>query len=320
MAAFVLRRLGGGLLLLLALSFLVFALLAASPGTPLQTLLGTRPASPALVAELRARHHLDEPFAAQYLHWLGDALHLDLGRSISVQAGTPVLDMVTERLALSGELAVYCLLLVLLIGVPLGVLAGVRQGRAADRGISLLATVGFGAPSYALSVVLLYVFGVELGWFPVYGAGEDAFADRVSHLTLPAVALATLLASLLVRQTRAATAAVMRQDHLTFARLRGIGPARMLVHHVLRNAAPPIVAGAGLLIMAPLSAGIFVEQVFSLPGLGSLLLTAVAAQDVPVVQATALLLGVVVVVVNLLVDLLGLLLDPRVRLHAAGEV
>ncbi|WP_416969477.1 ABC transporter permease [Streptomyces sp. 4F14] len=320
MAAFVLRRLGGGLLLLPALSFLVFALLAASPGTPLQTLLGTRPASPELVAELRARHHLDEPFVLQYLHWLGGALRLDLGRSISVQAGTPVTDMVAGRIALSAELALYCLLLVLLIGVPLGVLAGLRQGRTTDRAISLLATIGFGAPAYALSVVLLYVFGVELGWFPVYGAGENAFTDRITHLTLPAVALATLLASTVVRQTRAATAAVMRQDYLTFARLRGIDPRRVLVRYVLRNAAPPVVTSAGLLLVAPLSAGVFVEQVFSLPGTGSLLLTAVAAEDVPVVQGVALHLGAIVVVVNLLVDLLGFALDPRVRLHAAGEV
>ncbi|WP_105973861.1 ABC transporter permease [Streptomyces geranii] len=315
---FVLRRLASGLLLLLALSLLVFALLDASPGSPLQSLLGTRPATPELVAELRARHHLDEPFALQYLHWLSDAVRLDFGRSISVQAGTPVVDMVYGRAALSAELAAYCLLLVLLLGVPLGLIAGIRHGRTADRSISLLATVGFGAPVYALSVVLLYVFGVALGWFPVYGAGEG-FADRVTHLTLPAVALTTVLSAVVVRQTRAATVTVLRQDYLTFARLRGLSPARVLIHYVLRNCAPPVVTSAGMLLIAPLSAGIFIEQVFSLPGMGSLLLTAVAAEDLPVVQGTALLLGALVVLVNLLVDLLGFLLDPRVRLHAAGE-
>ncbi|WOX15360.1 ABC transporter permease [Streptomyces sp. N50] len=317
-AIFVLRRLGGGLLVLLILSFLVFALLAASPGSPIQTLLGTRPATPDLVHELRGRYHLDDPFAVQYLHWLSDAVRLDFGRSISVQSGTPVADMIYGRLALSAELAVYCLLLVLLLGVPLGVIAGIRHGRTADRIISLLATAGFGAPAYALSIVLLYVFGVALDWFPVYGAG-DGFADRVTHLTLPAVALATVLSAVVVRQARAATLTVLRQDYITFARLRGLGPRRVLIGYVLRNCAPPVLTSAGMLLVAPLSAGIFIEQVFSLPGAGSLLLSAVTAKDVPVVQALALLIGALVVLVNLLVDLLGFLLDPRVRLHTAGE-
>ncbi|MER5220558.1 ABC transporter permease [Streptomyces flaveus] len=315
---FVLRRLCGGLLLLLALSLLIFALLAASPGSPVETLLGTRPATPELVNELRGRYHLDDPFALQYLHWLSDAVRLDFGLSISVQTGTPVADMIYGRTVLSAELAVYCLLLVLLLGIPLGVTAGIRRGRTADRSISLLATVGFGAPVYALSVVLLYVFGVVLGWFPVYGAGEG-FADRVTHLTLPAVALATVLSAVLIRQTRAATLTVMQQDYITFARLRGLSPRRVLIHYVLRNCAPPVVTSAGILLIAPLSAGIFVEQVFSLPGAGSLLLAAVTSKDVPVVQGVALLLGALVVLVNLLVDLLGILLDPRVRLYAAGE-
>ncbi|MFJ9895366.1 ABC transporter permease [Streptomyces sp. NPDC091280] len=316
---FVLRRLCGGLFLLLPLSFLVFALLTASPGSPIQTLLGTWPASPALMRQLRAQYRLDDPFALQYLHWLADAVHLDFGRSISVQSGAPVADMIYGRTALTAELAVYCLLLVLSLGVPLGVAAGIRHGRTTDRSISLLATVGFGAPVYALSIVLLYLFGVALGWFPVYGAGENGFADRVAHLTLPAVALATVLSAVVIRQTRAATLTVMRQDYVTFARLRGLSPARVLIRYVLRNCALPVITSAGMLLIAPLSAGVFIEQVFSLPGAGSLLLSAVTSEDIPVVQGIVLLLGAMVVLVNLLVDLLGFLLDPRVRAHVAGE-
>lgn len=197
--------------------------------------------------------------------------------------------------------------------------ARLRCGGTTDRTVSLLATVGLGAPVYALSVVLLHVFGVSLGWFPVYGAGGGGFADRVTHLTLPAVAPATVLSAVVIRQTRAATLTVMRQDYITFARLRGLSPARVLIRYVLRNSAPPVVTSAGLLLMAPLSAGVFIGQVFSLPGAGSLLLAAVTSEDVPVVQGITLLLGALVVVINLLVDLLGFLLDPRVRLHAAGE-
>lgn len=315
---FILRRLGGGLLLLLVLSFLVFALLAASPGSPIQTLLGTRPATPELVNALRGQYHLNEPFFLQYLHWLSGAVRLDFGQSISIQTGAPVSGMIYGRTALTVELAVYSLLLVLVLGVPLGMAAGIRRGRTTDRSISLLATAGIGSPVYALSVVLLYVFGVALGWFPVYGPG-DGVAGRITHLTLPAVTLAIVLSAVVIRQTRAATLTVMRQDYITFARLRGLSPGRVMIRYVLRNCAPPVATSAGMLLIAPLSAGVFIEQVFSLPGEGSLLLSAVTAKDVPVVQGLALLLGAFVVVVNLLVDLLGFLLDPRVRLHAAGE-
>ena len=319
-ARFVIRRLIAGLALLLVLSLLVFTLLVLSPGTPLQALLGTRSATPELVDQLRAQYHLNEPFAEQYLHWLAGAAHLDLGQSITVQAGTPVSDVIYGRMAVTVQLAVYCLLIVVLFGVPLGLAAGIRRGRATDRAITLFATVGLGAPVFALSIVLLYVFGVALDWFPVYGAGEGGIADRITHLTLPAVTLATVLCAVVIRQTRAATLDVMRQDYITFARLRGLSPTRVVLHYVLRTCALPVVTSAGTLLIAPLSAGVFIEQVYSLPGEGSLLLSAVTAKDIPVVQGLALLIGAFVVLVNLLVDLAGYLLDPRLRAHAAGEL
>lgn len=317
-ASYIIRRISGGLLLLLVLSLLVFGLLEAAPGSPIQILLGTRPASPGLLRQLRGQYHLDEPLVQQYLHWLAGAVHLDFGTSISVQPGTPVIDVVSGRTAVTVELAVYCLLLVLLLGVPLGLAAGLRRGRAADRAVSLLATVGVSAPAYALSLALLYVFGVTLGWFPVFGAG-DGITGRIAHLTLPAATLAVALSGVVIRQTRAAALAVAEQDHLVFARLRGLSPGRLLVSHVLRNSALPVLTSAGMLLVAPLSAAIFTEQVFSLPGEGSLMLAAVNAKDIPVVQALTLLLGALVVAVNLLVDLVGMALDPRVRAHAVGE-
>ncbi|HTJ67623.1 MAG TPA: ABC transporter permease [Actinospica sp.] len=316
---FVIRRLIGGAVLLLVLSLLVFTLLTVSPGTPLQSLLGTRPATPQLVSELRQQYHLDQPFVEQYLHWLAGAVHLDFGQSISVQAGTPVADVVYGRMAVTAQLAVYCVLIVLLVGIPLGLAAGIRRGRATDRVITLLATVGLGVPVFALSIVLLYVFGVALNWFPVYGAGSG-FADRITHLTLPAVTLAIVMCAVVIRQTRAAALDVTRQDYVTFARLRGLSPARILIHYVLRACAVPIATSTGVLLIAPLSAGVFIEQIYSLPGDGSLLLSAVSAKDIPVVQGISVLVGLYVVVVNLLVDLAGYILDPRLRAHAAGEI
>lgn len=316
-ALFILKRLAAGVLLLLVVSFVVFGLLAISPGSPTQTLLGTRPSTPELLAALNQKYHLDQPFLAQYWHWLTGVVHLDFGESISIQTDSPVGGILVERMGLSVQLALFAFILVTLVGIPAGMIAGIRRGKPADRGISLAATVGISAPTFVMSIVLLYVFGVVLGWFPVFGAGAG-FAERIVHLTLPAIALAVFLSAIVVRQTRAATLTVMRQDYITFARLRGLSPARILIKYVLRNSAQPVVTSAGMLLIAALSAGVFVEQVFSLPGLGTLLLSAVTAKDVPVVQAVAMMLGAFVVVVNLLVDLLGLVLDPRTRTAVKG--
>ncbi|SEP44552.1 ABC transporter permease [Amycolatopsis saalfeldensis] len=310
--SFTARRLAAAAVLLLVLSFGVFALLAMTPGSPLQTLIGTRPATPELIETLNAKYHLDQSFLTQYWSWLGNAVRFDFGQSISVQVDRGVTGLIGDRLLLSLQLAVYAVILVLGFGVPLGMAAGIRRGRTTDRTVSLLATFGISAPAFVLSIALLYVFGVWLDWFPVFGVGEG-FRDRVVHLTLPAIALAGFLSAIVIRQTRAATLTVMHQDYVAFARIRGLSPFRVLVRYALRNSALPIVTSAGMLLIAALSADLFVEQVFSLPGVASLLLQAVTDKDIPVVQGVAVLLGMVVVLVNLLVDLLTLVLDPRTR-------
>ncbi|MGW2056817.1 ABC transporter permease [Streptomyces sp. NPDC001840] len=316
-ATFISKRLVGIAMLLLVLSFLIFGLLTISPGSPIQTLIGPRPATPELVAALNDKYHLNDPFIVQYWNWLTSILHFDLGRSISVETDSSVLHLIADRMTLSAELAAYALILVLGFGVPLGMAAGIRRGRMTDRTISLFSTFGISAPSFVLSILLLYVFGVALGWFPVYGIGTG-FASRVTHLTLPAIAIAGFLSAIVIRQTRAATLTVMKQDYITFARVRGLKPGRILLRYALRNSSLPVVTSAGILLIAALSSALFVEQVFSIPGVGSLLLQAVTSKDVPVVQGLAMLLGVFVVAVNLLVDLLALVLDPRTRYAVGG--
>ena len=309
---FLLRRLAGGLALLVVLSMIVFGLLYLSPGSTLQVLMGSRPPSPALVRALNAKYHLNEPVVLQYWHWLEGAAHLNFGVSISVQTGTPVTTLILDRVGLSAELALYALIIVVLVGIPLGMLAGIRRGRATDRGISLVSTAAVSAPAYVTSILGLYVFGVALGWFPVYGVGTG-FAGRLGHLTLPALILAALLGAIVVRQTRAAVLDVVSQDYITFARLRGLRRWRILLKYTLRNAAVPVLTSAGLLLIIAITAGLFIEQVFSLPGAGTLLLTAVTDKDIPTVQGLAMALGILVVVVNLLVDVGVLILDPRTR-------
>lgn len=311
-ALFLLRRLAGGLLLLVVLSMLVFGLLYLSPGSAIQTLIGSRPPSPDLIRDLTAKYHLGEPVVVQYLHWLQGAVHLNFGVSISVQTGSPVSSLIWQHVGISAELALYALVIVLVTGIPLGMLSGIRRATAGDRTITLVSTAAVSAPAYVTSVLGLYLFGVKLPWFPVYGIGAG-FAGRVGHLTLPALTLAVLLGAIVVRQTRAAAIGVVNEDFVTFARLRGLSPGRIFFRYTLRNAAVPVVTSAGLLLIIALTAGLFVEQVFSLPGAGSLLLTAVTDKDIPTVQGLAMGIGLFVVVVNLMVDAVVLVIDPRSR-------
>jgi peptide/nickel transport system permease protein len=296
--------------LLIVVSFLVFALLAMSPGSMETTLLGARPATPETVEAIRDEYHLDEPFLTQYWYWARDAAQLNLGRSIT--SGDTVTHVVQERLPVSLALAGYTLLIVLVVGVPLGLLAGIRHGTRLDRAVTTLTVVGMSAPAFAVGLLLLYVFGVELGWFPVFGAG-DGFVDRIHHLTLPAIALALALGALVVRQTRAAALDVMHEDYVTFARARGLSRSRLLGAYALRNVSLPIVTSAGFILILALSGAVLVETVFSLPGVGSLIVESVTTKDVPVVQGVALMLAFYVIVINVLIDLSVMVIDPRTR-------
>jgi peptide/nickel transport system permease protein len=307
---YVVKRLLVAFGLLIVVSFLVFSLLAMSPGSMETTLLGVRPATPETVEAIRDEYHLDEPFLAQYWYWARDAARLDLGRSIT--SGDTVTHVVQERLPISLALAGYTLLLVLVVGVPLGLLAGIRHGTRLDRAVTTLTVVGMSAPAFAVGLLLLYIFGVELGWFPVFGAG-DGFVDRVHHLTLPALALALALGALVVRQTRAAALDVMHEDYVTFARARGLSRSRLLGAYALRNVSLPIVTSAGFILILALSGAVLVESVFSLPGVGSLMVESVTTKDVPVVQGVALMLAFYVIVINVVIDVSVMVIDPRTR-------
>ena len=310
MLVFLTRRLLVAALLLVVVSFLVFTLLTISPGSAETTLLGARPATPETVEAIRSEYHLDDPFVEQYWYWASGAAQLDLGRSIT--SGDTVTHLVGERLPVSLALAGYTLLLVLVIGVPLGLLAGIRHGTVIDRTVTTLTVVGMSAPAFAVGLLLLYVFGVELGWFPVFGAGEG-FVDRVHHLTLPAIALALALGALVVRQTRAAALDVMTEDYVTFARARGLDRRRIVTAYALRNVSLPIVTSGGFILILALSGAVLVETVFSLPGIGSLVVESVTTKDVPVVQGVSLTLAFYVIVVNVLIDLSVMVIDPRTR-------
>jgi len=311
---FLLKRLFGVIVIVLVVSFLVFSLLALSPGSVVATLLGNRPSTPDLVAALKAKYHLNDPFLVQYWHWLVGVLHGDFGRS--TQSGATVTSVIADHLPVTLEVAVYTLVLVVGIGIPAGMLAGIRWGSRFDKGVSALTVFGMSAPGFAVGIVLVYLLGVKVALFPVYGAGGSSPVDRIEHLTLPAIALAFGLIAIIVRQTRAATLNVMRQDYVTFARARGVSPTRILVRYALRNTALPIVTSAGLLLIVAISGAVLIETVFSLQGAGQLMVQSVTAKDVPVVQGLAIFIALFVVVVNLLVDAAALIIDPRTRVAA----
>ncbi|MFB6711121.1 ABC transporter permease [Streptomyces sp. NPDC056237] len=307
----VVRRLGGTFGLLIVLSVAVFALLQAAPGDPAQTLLGPRSATPDALAAVRARHHLDSPLAVQYWYWLGDAVRLDLGTSI--RTGESVAAALGDRLVLTGQLVGLGFAVALLLGLPLGVLAGLHNRRATDRAVQSLGVVALSTPAFAGGLLLIYVFALMLGWFPAYGPGQGSGTDRLTHLLLPAVALGLAVTAVLLKLTRAAVIRELDREHVTFARARGVRERDILLRYVLRGTVVPVLTGIGLVLAYLLAGTVMVEQVFALPGLGSLLVDSVTFRDVPVVQAEALLIAALVCLANLVTDLAQPLLDPRLR-------
>jgi peptide/nickel transport system permease protein len=313
---FIGKRLVFGAFLLLVVSFLVFSLQAGSKGSLVATVLGGRPATPAQIAQVRADYHLDDPFLQRYLYWLGDAVHLDFGRSIRSDQG--VFSAIVERLPITLELTALSIVLVVGLGVPLGMMAGIKRGSLTDRVVTSLSIVGLSAPVFATGIFLLYVFGVFLGWFPAFGAGEGFGFDRLKHLVLPALALAATMVAIVARQTRAVTLDVMNQDFITFARARGLSRRRIMLAYALRNISMPIVTITGLLLIYLIGGTILVEQVFSIEGLGKLMVASVQDSDIPVVQGISLIFAVFVVIVTLVVDLVGMWIDPRTMYPTEG--
>ena len=313
---FILKRLAFAVLLLFVVSLLVFSLLSLSGVSPITRIIGGETPSPAQLAALKAEYHLNDPWFVQYAYWLRDAVQLNFGRSIG--SNQTVTSLIGERLPITLGLAVICLTAVVAIGIPAGMIAGSRRGTWIDRVLSSVMTLGLSAPTFALGIVLLYVFGVELGWFPVYGPGSGGFGDRLQHLLLPACALSLSLVAIVGRQTRAAMLSVTQQDFIVFARARGLSPARILLRYALRNAALPIITVTGLIVITLVGGTVLIEQVFSLDGVGQLMIRSIETNDVAVVQGVTVFIAIAVVLTNLLVDLLSMVVDPRTRYATRG--
>ncbi|WP_225998230.1 ABC transporter permease [Myceligenerans pegani] len=304
-----LRRLGGMVVTLALSSLVIFASLYAAPGDPVSFLIGNpENLTPERVAAVRAEYHLDEPFGTQYLLWANDVLRGDLGTSFVYQQ--PVADLLGSRLAVTVTLVAYAAVLFVVIGVLLGAVSALRRGTVVDTIITGATTFATSVPNFVVALVLVSVFAVQLRWFEVTGDG-DGFADRLYHLTLPAIALALGALAVITRVTRQTMVEQQSLEHVEVARSFGLSPPAIVRRHVLRNAIGPVLTMSGLTLAGMLAGAVVVESVFGLNGIGSLLVDSINTHDFPVVQAVVLYMVVAYMVVTTIIDLVYPLLDAR---------
>ena len=304
MLRYLVRRLLLTLPVLLGVATLVFSLIHLVPGDPAQAMLGDG-ASAQDIAELRVNLGLDRPLLEQYVTFLRHAITGDLGRSF--RTGQPVTTMIVERIPATAELAVAAMIVAILIAIPLGVVAAVWRGTAADYGAMTFALAGVSIPNFWLGPLLAIVFAVELGWLPVSGRGT------LAHLILPAVSLGLALAAILARMTRASLLEELRELYVRAARARGASRVAAITAHALRNSMIPLLTIVALQFGAVLTGAVITETIFAWPGIGRLLIQSISFRDYPLVQGCILLIAVTYVAVNLVTDMLYGVLDPRIR-------
>lgn len=304
MIAYVLRRLALTVPVLVGVATLVFSLIHLVPGDPAASMLGDG-ASEHDVRELRTQLGLDRPLTVQYAAFLRGALRGDLG--VSFRTGQPVMRMLAERVPATVELALLSMAVALVLAVPLGVVAAVWKGTAADHGAMTFALAGISVPNFWLGPVLAIVFAVELGWLPVSGR------DGVASLVLPALSLGLALAAILARLTRASLLSELSELYVRAAQARGASSARAVLRHALRNSLLPVVTVLALQLGSVLTGAVVTETIFAWPGIGRLLIQSIGFRDYPMVQGCILFIAVTYVAVNLMTDACYGVLDPRIR-------
>jgi peptide/nickel transport system permease protein len=301
-------------LTLLGVSLLVFAMVRLIPGTVVEQLLGQAAmGSPEVTASFRRFFGLDQPLHAQYLGWIGGILRGNLGQSWL--SGKPVLGLFLERLPVSAELAVLAVGWSLLLGIPLGTSAAVWRGGLRDGAIRVATTLGLALPAFWQGTVLILLFSIYLGWMPSLAwvpLRRDPGAN-LAIMALPALTLGTASAAMITRMSRSSMLDVLGSEFVRTARAKGLAEGRVTFHHALRNALIPVVTVAGVQLGYIVGGIVVVEDVFTLPGVGRLLLDAIFQRDYPVVQGVILLLAAGFMALNLAVDLLYAVLDPRLR-------
>ena len=312
MTAFLLRRIALILPTLFFVSVLIFGLQQLLPGDPALALAGEE-RDPSVIAFLREKYHLDQPLPVRYALWIGGVMHGDLGESIRIKR--PVLDLVLEKLPVTGELALFAMLLSLAIGVPAGIIAAVKNNTAIDYGATMAALWGLSIPNFWLGILLILLFSVELGWLPASGfvSPGESLKQNLLTLIMPAFVLGNGFAALIMRHTRSAMLQVLSADYVRTARAKGLSEGRVILRHALRNALVPVITVGALEFGALLSGAVLTEQVFTIPGFGKLIVDAVFNRDYAVVQGVVLCTALAYILLNLLADVAYVLVNPRMR-------
>ena len=306
---YIVRRLVQMIPVLFGITLITFLLIQSIPGDPARIMLGTN-ARPDSIAALNRQLGLDKPLWQQYMIYLRNLAQLDLGDSIKFRMS--VASLLGDRLPISMLLIFWATLLTIVISLPLGIITALRKDGPFDQFIRATLMVTMVMPGFWVGIILLIVFSVRFGWFPVSGYG-DGFMDHMHHLFLPGLTIALGLSPILVRALRASILEAMTADYVKTARAKGLAERVVIYAHVLRNALIPTVTLLGLSVGYLIGGTVIVENVFSLPGAGALLVQAISARDYPLVQSTTLVFAALVIIVNLATDLVYSFLDPRVR-------
>jgi peptide/nickel transport system permease protein len=309
---FILKRVAATVPVMAVVALFVFSLLYIAPGDPAAVIAGDQ-ASPADVERIRQGLGLDRPFLVRFGEWFWQILQGDLGTSIFT--ALPVSGMIAQRIEPTLSLMVVTLLLAVSVGVPIGVFAAWKAGSFLDRAIMGFAVLGFSVPVFVVGYLLAYVFAIQLSWLPAQGYTPISAGIRpwLENLILPAVALGLVYIALIARVTRATMLDVLSQDYVRTSRAKGLSEGPVLFVHALKNAAVPIVTVIGIGVALLIGGAVVTESVFAIPGLGRLTIDAILRRDYPVIQGVVLLFSFVYVLINLLVDLLYTVLDPRIR-------
>jgi peptide/nickel transport system permease protein len=312
MFAYIVRRVLATIPVMAVVALFVFSLLYIAPGDPAAVIAGDQ-ATPEDVERIRASLGLDRPYLVRFGAWVFDILRGDLG--VSIFTNLPVSLMIRQRLEPTLSLMVVTLILAVSIAVPMGVIAAARVGTFVDKLVMGFAVLGFSVPVFVVGYLLAYVFALELEWLPVQGYTPFAngFLPWIENLILPAIALGSVYIALIARITRASMLEVLQQDYIRTARAKGAGQRSILFLHALKNAAVPIVTVIGIGIALLIGGAVVTESVFAIPGLGRLTVDAILRRDYPVIQGVVLLFSFTYVLVNLLIDILYTLFDPRIR-------
>jgi peptide/nickel transport system permease protein len=311
MLIYAIRRILMAIPVMGVVALVVFGLLYITPGDPAMVIAGDQ-ATPDQIARIRVSLGLDQPPYIRFGTWIWQVLRGDLGTSIF--SNQTVAHMIDQRLEPTVSLLIFAILLSISVGVPLGVAAAWKKGKAVDRFLSVFTTGGFSIPAFVAGYALAFVFASSLHWLPVQGFTPigDGFWPFLRSLTLPAVTLSLVYSAIIARVTRAAMLEVLSQDYIRTAQAKGVGPMLILFRHALKNAAVPVVTIIGIGVASLFGATVVTENVFAIPGLGRLTVDAILHRDYPIIQGVVLLSSATYVLINLAVDLLYTLVDPRI--------